>query len=184
MQTDSSPQLFLVSVGLVCLGAVGTYTVRAIQDAMQRSREDRATQALCYSTAKDILVDAKHSPPEVGTYEATLDVTDSWDQSLTSVLVVGELSNSVSVKSIGRDSISGTKDDHRFSKTDVHVRKSILKGIGSGVHAAGKGVTTGVAEGVGTVGSAAWKKAKAGVSRVKSSLLSKFKRKEKSDEDG
>lgn len=193
MQTDQSSQnsgneipkiFFIVLIGLVGLGAVSTYAVNAIRESRRLAAEDRSTFNLCRTMALQILADAKSSAPEVGTYEASLETIDSWDQPLTSVLVVEELHNTVSVRSLGRDSISGTEDDHSYRKTDVHIRKSILNGIVAGSHSAGKGLTSGVIEGLSKAKDASLIKAKEGVRKVKTSLMSRFKRKEKSNGNG
>lgn len=175
----NAPQFFLVLFSLVGLGAVGTYGVKAIW----RAHEDRVTRDLCREWAHTILADAKSSPPEVGVYEAVLPVNDMWEQSLTSVLIVEELANSVTVHSMGRDMIVSV-DDCSYTGKDIHVRKSILKGIVAGSHSAGKGLTSGVIEGLSKAKDASLIKAKEGVRKVKTSLMSRFKRKEKSNGNG
>ncbi len=173
-------QVFIILAVIVVAGAAITFGVQAIQAAMLRADEDRATQALCRMWVVDILAEAKQNPPDVGTYEAMLPANDSWGQPLTSVLIVEELENFARVRSYGRDLIFDTGDDHVFSKTDVHIRKSILKGITAGAHSAGKGLTSGVIEGL---GEASLEKAKAGAKKVKTSLMDRFKKKEPQDED-
>lgn len=178
-QTDgvNAPKIFLVLVALVVLGAVGTYGVKAIQEARARAEEDRVTQELCRIWTGKILAAAKKDQPEEGTYEADLPIEDSWGQPLTSILNVGELSNFARVHSNGRDMIADNEDDHVFSKTDVHVRKSILAGLAAGSHSVGKGITTGVIDGLAEAKDASLKKAKEGAAKVKTSLMSRFKKK-------
>lgn len=180
----TSQIFFLILICLVSLGAVGTYAVNAIGESRRLAAEDRSTFTLCRTTALQILADAKSSAPKVGTYEALLETIDIWDQPLTSVLVVEELQNMVSVRSLGRDSISGTEDDFIVAVTDIHIRKSILKGTVAGSHSVGKGLTTGIIEGLSEVKDTSLAQAKEGVKKVKTSLISRFKRKEKSDGNG
>ena len=158
--------------------------MQAATAAMARAKEDRATQSLCYEWVYRILADAKRNPPEVGSYEADLPVNDSWGQPLTSILVVEELSNFARVHSIGRDMIVGSDDDYVYSHEDIHLRKSFLKGIRVGAHSAGKGLTSGVIEGFGEAKDASLRKAKEGASKAKAGLMSRFKRMEKTGEDG
>ncbi len=127
--TIKAPQAFLVLVALVALGAGINFAVKAIQEAREAREEDKVTQELCRTWTNKVLAEAKENPPEAGNYEAELPVNDSWEQPLTSILVVKELSNFVRVHSTGRDGIRGSDDDHVYSKEDVHVRKSILKGL-------------------------------------------------------
>jgi len=167
---NSSKQTFLMVTVIVAVGAVVVFGI-------QRGMEDRAAQNLCRVWANTIIAEAKANPPEVGRYEAELPVTDFWGQPLTSVLVVEELANFAEVRSNGRDMIV-SNDDYVSSDIDVHVRKSILKGIVVGSHSMGKGLTSGVIEGLGEAKHASLKKAKEGASKVKTSLMGRFKRKE------
>ena len=179
----NAPKIFIVLMSVVVAGAFATAGVQAIGAAMQRADEDRAAKNLCRSMVAQILADAKQNPPEVGIYEATLSETDSWKQPLTSVLIVEELSNSATVSSTWRDRVV-SDDDYSFHQSDVHVRKSVLKGITAGAHSAGKGLTSGVIEGLGEATDASLKKAKAGAKKVKTSLMGRFKKKEEpKDED-
>lgn len=170
----------------LCLGLLAVllmaFVGNAAGKAIVRAREDRTASNLCRYWAHMILVDAKQSRPEEGTYNATLEIVDGWGQPLTSSLIVRELTNTVYVYSTGRDQVK-SDDDLHYRDRDVHVRKSVLKGIGSGAHSAGKGFTSGVIEGLGEANSAAWNKAKEGAKKVKSDLMSKFKKEKKNEDD-
>lgn len=182
-QSSGSPikaaPIFLALLILIGVGAMGTYTIKGIR----RAQESRATRHLCHTWARKVLADAKANPPEIGTYIATLPVSDIWEQPLTSILVAQELSNVATVHSSGRDMIV-SNDDYTSVEIDRHVRKSILKGIVAGSHAAGKGLTSGVIQGLGEAKDVSLKKAKEGATKVKTSLMSRFRKKEKSDENG
>lgn len=179
----SSQQLFAVVLVIVLFGAAFTFGFKHFS----KVAEDRAAKELCRVWAGKILADAKQNPPEIGIYTATLLVEDSWGQPLISTLVVEELRNTVTVVSTGRDHVKGILlecDDQFYQSTDIHVRKSLVKGIESGTHAAGKGFTTGIIEGLGQATDASFKKAKAGAKKVKSDLMNRFKKKESNNENG
>lgn len=166
---------------LILIGA-GIFVTEGIK-VFRRVQEDRDTRHLCHRWARKVLAEAKADPPEIGTYVATLPVTDIWEQPLTSVLVVQDLSNIATVHSYGRD-MRVSDDDYASVEIDHHVRKSILKGIVAGSHSVGKGLTSGIIEGLGEAKDVSLKKAKEGATRVEISLMSRFKKKEKSDENG
>jgi len=138
---------------------------------------------LCRQSCGSILREAKIEKPEIGSYEATLDVTDPWGNNLHSALGVAELSNTVLVASAGKDGEIGTDDDIAAKDTDVHIRKTLAKGIQSGAHSAGKGLTSGVIEGLGEASDAAVTKAKAGFTKTKSKFMSRFKKKDKEQKE-
>lgn len=74
--TQVSPKILLVLAGLVL---VITYGISFAIIGIRRANEDRTTRKLCETWAYQILTEAKQASPEIGTYEATLPVNDSWE---------------------------------------------------------------------------------------------------------
>lgn len=138
--------------------------------------DQQEAKRLCEELCHKILIEAKADPPEYGEYEAVLEERDPWKNQLISVLHVSELNNRVLVKSCGPDGLVGTSDDIYELKQDVHIRKIVAKGIESGAHSAGKGLTTGVMEGLGEASHAVVDKAKNGITNTKNKFMSKFKK--------
>lgn len=132
---------------------------------------------LCQEWTITVLSEAKYEQPEIGIYEGELPASDPWGAPLQSVLVVSELSNHVTVISGAKDAIIGTEDDVSFQKTDIHVRKTIVKGLQEGSYNIGKGLARGVIDGIGEATDKAKTKASDGIKKAKSSLMSRFRKK-------
>ncbi|MHA2279612.1 MAG: hypothetical protein ACXAC5_01790 [Promethearchaeota archaeon] len=168
------PAASLIGAGAILLVAFTISGISTIPGCLEREK----ARNLCQSWCKRVLVEAKSSNPEIGIYEAFLPAADPWNNPLQSTLRAGELENVVTVVSIGKDEISGTTDDIVTSDVDVHIRKTISKGIQSGAHSFGKGLAGGVVEGLGEVKEASLSKAKIGFTKAKDSLMSRFKKRE------
>lgn len=166
-----------VAILLLALGVFGVTST--IPGCIER---DKALK-LCQNWCHRVLAEAKIANPEEGAYEADLEVLDPWDGSLHSILHVEELRNTVVVFSSGEDGEPGTRDDITAGDSDIHIRKSVKKGIESGAHSFGKGLTSGVVEGLGNVSEVSVKKAKAGIKKAKDGLMAKFKKKDLEEDE-
>lgn len=161
----------LIGGGIFLLIAFIIFGISTIPGCVEREK----ARNLCQSWCSRVLAEAKSTNPEIGVYEATLPATDPWDNSLQSTLHAGELNNTVTVVSFGKDTLIGTSDDIVVADVDVHIRKTIAKGIESGAHSFGKGLAGGVVEGLGEAKEASLSKAKIGFTKAKDGLMSRFK---------
>ena len=167
------------------VSVVGLLLIAGVFTVVPSCADNVAAQKLCRQWCIQVLREAKAEPPEAGLYEGSLDAIDPWGNQLDSNLVVEELSNSAVVRSAGKDGTFGTGDDILFAETDVHIRKSLARGIEGGARSFGKGLAGGMIEGAGEASEKQINKAKVGLARTKSKLLSRFRRKgEKEQETG
>lgn len=171
-QANSVEKPPLTRILLVVSGLVATIVVLSnfVPEMLRRNEAER----LCEKWARNILIDAKAEPPEKGAYEATLPVEDPWNNELQSTLYVRESLNQALVLSAGLDGSFSTADDISASRTDVHIRKVLKRGIQSGAESFGKGLARGVMEGM-------REETKENIVKTKrkaSKLLARFKKKE------
>jgi len=112
-----------------------------------RAIADCRNHRILKAAARTILHEAKYHPPEVGEYTLDSVCADYWGSPVVARLFVAYSSNSVRLRSPGRDKVNSSDDDH-YSDIDIHIRRTLKKGVQETGKSWGKGLVQGVMEGI------------------------------------